>query len=822
MYKKTYKNTYKKTTYKKEFERQLSKDAKYLIIVESPSKCQKIEGFLGSQYHCIASKGHIRTIDGLKSIDTKKNFETEYTIIEEKKSHIESMRKMISQFPKENIILAMDDDREGEGIAWHICQVFGLDIHTTKRILFREITKPALISAVSSPGNLNMPLVYAQQARQILDMIVGYKISPVLWKYLYSNKDNALSAGRCQTPALRLVYDMEMEESKKEMKLIYKTLGTFFSKNIVFELSKEFEKENELLEFLEETKDFEYHLSISEKKSKEKSPPKPFNTSNLLQTASNVLAMSPKETTSLCQQLYQEGHITYIRTDSMKYSGTFITEAKKFINETYTPEYLGEISLIENKDESNPHEAIRITHIEVETIVTENKRMQSLYKLIWRNTVESCMASYRYTSQKAVIGAPMKLEYSTEIEIPVFLGWKKVLEKDTETKEQNKGSGLLFYLETLKKSGKPFSYNKIDATVSVRGSEKHYTEASLIKRLEDLGIGRPSTFSSIVDTIQERGYVKKMDIEGEKRIINEYSLEGKEIQVQKTEKLFGKSKNKLVIQPVGILTIEFLVNHFQSIFSYEYTKDLEVELDEIASAKKSPWYETCRKCKDEIGSLVKNIKVEKPEYKIDENHVLVYEKYGAVIKVVKDKDEKGKKEKPEYRSVKKNIEIDLEKLKRGEYNLEDLLEKGNISLGNYQDTEVFLKNGRYGYYVEWGENKQSISSIKKRVEDIELNDIIKLLEGKGEGEGEGEGEIGGEGEGDGEREQTKDSKINILRELTQNLSIRKGKFGAYIFYKRPDMKKPEFFNIKKFKGSFTFAEKETLVHWINETYKINE
>ena len=812
-----YKKNYKKTTFKKKVvtEKPLSKDAKYLIIVESPSKCQKIEGFLGSQYHCIASKGHIRTIDGITSIDSKNNFDTEFTIIEEKKSHIESMQKTISQFPKENIILALDDDREGEGIAWHICQVFELDIHSTKRILFREITQTALEVAVSNPGNLNMPLVYAQQARQILDMIVGYKVSPLLWKYLYSNKDNALSAGRCQTPALRLVYDMEIEESKKEMKLVYKTLGTFFSKNIVFELSKEFETEKEIIGFLEESKDFEYNLSISGKKSKEKSPPKPFNTSNLLQTASNILSMSPKETTSLCQQLYQEGHITYIRTDSMKYSGTFITEAKKFINETYTPEYLGEVSLIENKDETNPHEAIRITHIEVESITSENKRMQSLYKLIWRNTVESCMAPYKYTSQKAVIGAPMKLEYSVEIEIPIFLGWKKVLEKESETKEQNKGSGLLFYLETLKKSGKPFSYNKIDATVSVRGSEKHYTEASLIKRLEDLGIGRPSTFSSIVDTIQERGYVKKTDIVGEKRDINQYSLEGREIQVQKTEKIFGQSKSKLVIQPVGILTVEFLIKYFSSLFSYEYTKDLEVELDEIASAKKSPWYETCRKCKDEIETLVKNMKVEKPEYRIDENHVLVYGKYGPVIKVVREKEkerEKEKGQKPEYRSVKKNIEIDLEKLKRGEYSLDDLLEKGNKCLGKYENEEMILKNGKYGYYVEWGEKKQSIRTIEKPVEEIELKDIIELFEkDKEREEREGKEERKGKGE-----------KTLILRELTSNLSIRKGKFGAYIHYKKPDMKKPEFFNIKKFKGSFTFAETKTLINWINETYKINE
>jgi DNA topoisomerase-1 len=563
---------YKKKNYKKKIvknvpDRAISKEVKYLIIVESPSKCQKIEGFLGPQYHCIASKGHIRKISSLKSIDTENNFETDYDIIEEKKSHIESMKKIISQFPKENIILAMDDDREGEGIAWHICQVFDLDIISTKRILFREITQEALKNAVSNPTKLNMQLVYAQQARQILDIIVGYKISPILWKYLYSNKENSLSAGRCQTPALRLIYDRRMEESNKTIKLVYKTIGNFFSRNILFELSRDFESEKEIIEFLEKSKNFKYYLSISEKKKNEKSPPKPFNTSNLLQTASNILAMSPKETTALCQQLYQEGHITYIRTDSIKYSKTFISEAKNYISNKYNSEYLGELSLIENKDESNPHEAIRVTHIETDTIKTDNKRLASLYKLIWRNTIESCMAPYKYTLQKAITEAPMNLYYSKEIEVPIFLGWKKVLEKESETNEQNKGSALLFYLETIEKTKKSFSHTEIQSKVSVRNIEKHYTEASLIKKLEDLGIGRPSTFASIIDTIQERGYVKKEDIEGKIQKINEFYLRGLEIEVEKSEKKIGESKNKLVIQQIGILTIEFLVKYFNSLLN---------------------------------------------------------------------------------------------------------------------------------------------------------------------------------------------------------------------------------------------------------------
>lgn len=260
----------KKYNPKKETSWIIPKNAIYLIIVESPSKCKKIMDFLGEKYYCIASKGHIRTIQGLKSIDSKNNFETQYTIIEEKQDHIENMRKIIVQFPKENIILATDDDREGEGIAWHICQTFDLDINSTQRILFREITEKAIKQALLNPTFVNMNLVRAQQARQILDMIVGYKISPILWKYLYCDKDNSLSAGRCQTPALRLIYDKEMEESKKEMKYFYKTTGTFFSKNIIFELNKDFEKENELVEFLEKSKDFKYNLLYFGKKRKGK------------------------------------------------------------------------------------------------------------------------------------------------------------------------------------------------------------------------------------------------------------------------------------------------------------------------------------------------------------------------------------------------------------------------------------------------------------------------------------------------------------------------------------------------------------------------
>jgi DNA topoisomerase-1 len=652
-------------------------------------------------------------------------------------------------------------------------------------------------------------------------MIVGYKISPLLWKFLYSNKENSLSAGRCQTPALRLVYDKEKSDSKKEMKMVYKTTGSFFQENMIFELSKDLETKREMEDFLEKSKVFQHILSISPLVKKDATPPKPFNTSNLLQTVSNHLHISPKETMSLCQQLYQDGYITYMRTDSIKYSASFITEITKYIQEKYDSRHslssfkkshLGNLSNIENKDETNPHEAIRVTHLEYNSIPSENPRLSSLYKLIWRNTVESCMSNYEYNVRKAMITAPDQLQYINNIEIPLFLGWKKVVESQTssKTETQNSGAGMLLFLESVEKSGKPVKYNYIKSNISVRNTEHHYTEASLIKELETYGIGRPSTFASIIDTIQERGYVKRMDIEGKPIHITEYELKEEEITIQNIEKTFGKEKNKLVIQPLGILSCEFLISHFENLFSYDYTKDLEMELDEIACGTREKWYDTCEKCTRTIKEQMKKIDIQKPEFKIDEQHTLVYEKYGPVIRVNNDTEKEGgkEKEKGEYKSVKKDIIIDLEKVKRGEYKLEDLLEIEESSLGKYEEEEVFLKNGKYGWYVQWGSKTQSIKDLEKKtpIESITIEQIIQFIEKKS-------GAISEKSEG-----------INrsILRVFTPNLSLRKGKYGNYIFYKRENMQSPQFFNLKGFKGSPMMCDKTLLVDWINEKYKINE
>ena len=761
--------------------------ATFLIIVESPSKCKKIEGFLGSDYCCIASKGHIRTIDGLKSIDTKNgSFEPTFSIIEEKKSHVEFMREVIGRFSNSNIILASDDDREGEAIAWHICKVFGLCHETTPRIIFHEITETAINHAVQNPMRINMNLVLAQHARQVLDIIVGYKISPFLWKYLYNDKSNSLSAGRCQTPALRLVYDNEMEKKVFENK--YKTMGKFFSKNTQFELNDEFDETDQVLEFLEKSKDFNYTLSVGSPKESKRAPPKPFTTSRLLQTASNVLRISPKETMSLCQQLYQDGYITYMRTESSKYSAVFLEQSKKYILNQYTKtEYVGDLAVLENKDLNNPHEAIRITHISTTSINTDNGRLASMYKLIWKNSIESCMSEAVYNCTTIKITAPLEKWYSSVIEMPVFMGWKIIEEKSDITQLQSSASSQILYFKSIESSFKSFLHNTIESSFVGRNKHQRYNEATLINKLEELGIGRPSTFATIIETIQDRGYVLRKDVDGIKTLCKDFELIGNVLKITEKEKTFGNEKNKLVIQNVGLLTIEFLIQHFENMFSYTYTKSMEDELDKVSDGLE--WSTVCKQCYEEIKGLSKSISnLEKQVYKLDEENDFIFEKYGPVIR---RKKEGGTFE---YIPVNKTININLEILKTGGYSLEELIEIKNPTLGEYEGTTVYLKTGKFGHYVECGEQRESIKSINKPLDQINLNDIIPLFS----------------------KEEKQDK--NILRKINDEMSVRRGKFGNYVFYKTEKMKKPEFFNIKKFPECPITCDSDIFIEWLNKNY----
>jgi DNA topoisomerase-1 len=778
--------------------------AMYLVIVESPSKCMKIEQYLGPLYKCIASKGHIREIDGLKSID-QKTFEPKFNIVSEKKDHVEFMRLCIQQFKPENIYLASDDDREGEAIAWHICDTFKLSIENTPRIIFHEITQPAILESLNHKTRVNMNLVRAQHARQILDIIVGYKISPALWKQVYHSKSNSLSAGRCQTPALRLVYDNEKEKEKSESEYLYKTTGTFLSQNIAFELNYEFKKKEEVIDFLERTKTHKHSITFDAAKESTRTAPQPFNTSKLLQFCNNKLGYSPKTTMQVCQNLYQNGHITYMRTDNTKYSDVFLKQLGQSIEKNYGKEYLGNFDKIENKDSNaNPHEAIRVTDIgKAELSSDSGSKEASLYRLIWRNTMESGMADAKYNVHRTKIRAPnlkpnvaglskneKELHYENVLELPIFLGWQKVVE---DKNDKGKKDTLLYFQSLSDKTKIDVPYQNINSNVVVRKKHTHYTESTLIKQLEDLGIGRPSTFATIVDTIQERGYVKCGDVPGVKMSCDEFILrKGESIETKITEKIFGQEKNKLVIEPLGILCIELLLEQFDSFFDYGYTRGLEEELDKIVNQTDS-WNKVCKTCFDAIDKVLKNTeKKEKIKYRVDDQHEVIFLDNGPVIR--SKNVETGKYD---YKTIKKDVDFDG--LKSGKYGLSDLLAIPSENLGRFKGLDVLLKTGKYGAYVLIGDKTHSIKDIGIALDKIVISDVISFLKLD-------------------EEQDRKPGTSNTIRILTPNLSIRKGQYGPYIFYKTPVMKSPVFFNIKKFNNDPVTCESKILLDWIKNTY----
>ena len=770
--------------------------AMYLVIVESPSKCAKIEQYLGPLYKCIASKGHIREIDGLKSID-QKTFEPKFNIVSEKKDHVEFMRNCIQYFNPENIYLASDDDREGEAIAWHICDTFKLSIENTPRIIFHEITKPAILESLNHKTRVNMNLVHAQHARQILDIIVGYKISPTLWKQVYHSRSNSLSAGRCQTPALRLVYDNEKEKENSESEYLYKTTGTFLSQNIVFELNHEFTKKEEVINFLEQTKTHKHSITFDAAKESSRTAPQPFNTSKLLQFCNNKLGYSPKTTMQICQNLYQNGHITYMRTDNTKYSDVFLKQLGQSIEQNYGKEYLGNFDKIENKDSNaNPHEAIRVTDIEMLELPAEsNPREASLYRLIWRNTMESGMADAKYNIYRTKIRAPdlspkKGLYYENVLEIPVFLGWQKVVE---DKNDKGKKDTLLYFQSLSEKTKSDVPYQNINSNVVVRKKHTHYTESTLIKRLEDLGIGRPSTFATIVDTIQERGYVKCGDIPGVKITCDEFILrKGESIETKSSEKTFGQEKNKLVIEPLGILCIELLLEQFEPFFDYGYTRSLEEDLDKIVNQTDS-WNKVCKTCFKKIDDVLKTIeKKEKTKYQIDDQHEVVFLDNGPVIR-----SKNAETGKYDYKTIKKDIDFDG--VKSGKYELSDLIAIPSENLGKFKGMDVLLKTGKYGPYVSIGDKTQSIKDIGIALDKIVISDIVSFLKLN-------------------EEQERKPGSSNTLRVLTSNMSIRKGQYGPYLFYKTPEMKGPVFFNIKKFNNDPVTCDSKLLMDWIKTTY----
>ena len=757
-----------------------------LVIVESPAKCAKIESYLGAGYKCIASFGHIREIsNGLKSIDFTNNYTVSFKTAKGKSKYISNIRKAISN--AKEVILATDDDREGEAIAWHICKMFNLPLKSTKRIIFHEITKPAIRTAIQNPTVLDINKVNAQQARQVLDLLVGFIISPILWQNISRNSKSSLSAGRCQTPALRLVYDQQQEINNSPGKKVYNTEGIFTKHNLNFVLNHNHNTEKEVEKFLEDNVNFEHKYNVTKPKQVKKNPPKPFTTSLLQQKSSNEFHYSPKMTMMIAQKLYEAGYITYMRTDSIKYSKEFVGKAQEFINKKYGKDYMNKDidNLINNekkkkktKKDNNAqeaHEAIRPTNIERFSVNVTGKitgKEVKLYNLIWKNTIESCMSSAIYNSISATITAPEQNKYRYTSEEVVFMGWKIIEEVESE-------NPIYRSLLTIKNKT-TMNYKEIISNVTLKDLKKNYTEARLVQMLEKKGIGRPSTFSSLIDKIQQRQYVKKMDVKGKLLNCTDFKLVDCEIEEINHERVFGNEKNKLVIQPLGIIVYEFLAEHFDDLFNYNYTKNMEEDLDKISRGEKV-WYSLCDECNNQIKDLSKNIKSNnKKGYVIDEHHTYMIGKYGPVIKYEKDGETK-------FKNVKKDI--DIEKLKNKEYKLEEIIETHGFSgknLGKYKGNDVILKKGKYGLYISYDGKNLSIKHVNKSQNEIVLDDIKDVLNGE------------------------KTANKNIIKVINENMSVRKGKYGPYVFYKTNSMKKPKFIKITKNDSVDSIDE-----NWIN-------
>jgi len=800
-----------------------------LVIVESPAKCEKIESYLGPGYKVIASFGHLRTIANLQDIDVNNHFNTKYSIIQEelKLKQIEKIRYEITK--ADDVIIATDDDREGEAIGWHICELFDLSLTNTKRIIFHEITEPAIQSAISHPTQINMNVVNAQQSRQILDMLVGFTISPILWNCISKTHDTSLSAGRCQTPALRLVYENYLDIKRSTGKLIYNTTAYFTSLNLVFDLNKQYEQQEQVVHFLESCKTWDFIYTVTSPKKNIKKPPEPLTTSSLQQLASNELHLSPKETMKYAQQLYEGGYITYMRTDSKKYSQEFIEITTRFIKDTYGEQYISQVinnlfvgqdktdETVKTDDTVNPikkqkktvaekkgipppqeaHEAIRPVSISIYPQTLENVKPKAikLYELIWLKTLQSCMPSAQYNSISAICTAPLDTEFIYKTEQPIFLGWK-IVEKNLKNREDIDTNAKNYQFIQSLKQHVSINPKKIESKFNLIELKSHYTEARLVQLLEENGIGRPSTFASLVDKIQEKKYVKKKNINGKEIETIDYCLQDNNISELVSKKEFGNEKNKLVIQPLGIIVIELLLEKFDMFFNYEYTREMENALDKISNGQLI-WYELCNNCFNELTNVTSKLQdLIKYNLKLDENHTLIIGKYGPVVKYSDKKDPK----KVSFIPVKKNIDLNNTKL-----TLEDVIDNtilNNDAIGKYKGQDLFIKNGKWGIYAKWGKEtkslKEQFGSLK--IEEIQYIDVIRYLES------------------DTVLDPTKP--VGFVRELNNHLSVRTGKYGDYIFYKKPRMKTPQFLKLNGFDSDYKKCDKMLVLNWIKQKYDV--
>ena len=743
---------------------------KNLVIVESPAKAKTIEKFLGNDYKVLSSYGHIRDLKKKEfSIDVANGYAPAYEIPEDKKKLVKELK---AEAKKADMVwLASDEDREGEAISWHLFEVLELDPAKTKRIVFHEITKTAILKAIENPRDIDVHLVNAQQARRVLDRIVGFELSPVLWRKVKP----ALSAGRVQSVAVRLIVEREREVNGFVSESWYRVTAVFEVPDangekveVKAELSRRFKTKEEAHVFLESCKSANFSISDIVTRPTKKTPAPPFTTSTLQQEAARKLGFSVSQTMVIAQRLYENGQITYMRTDSVNLSDLALGTSRQAIESLMGEKYVKTRQFATKaKGAQEAHEAIRPTYMEKESI-SGSAQEQRLYELIWKRTIASQMADAELEKTTATIAISNSEDTFVAVgEVITFDGFLRVYKESyDEEKEQEDESRLLPPLVV----GQVLDQTEISAVQRFSLCPPRYTEASLVRKLEELGIGRPSTYAPTISTVQQRGYVEKGNKEGVKREFDVLKLKNNKITETVKSEMTGNEKAKLLPTDVGIVVNDFLMEYFPEIMDYNFTASVEKQFDEVAEGEKE-WTILMDKFYQEFHPLVEKTSQTKTEHKVGERILgtdlasgkpvsVKIGRYGPVIQIGSAEDE----EKPRFAQLPKGMTLET-------ITLEEALECFKLPrvLGEFEGKELSVGVGRFGPYVRVD---KAFVSIPKGMDPlaISLEEAVELVVAK--------------------REAAENKTIKTFAE-DPDLQVLNGRYGPYIAYKKKNYKIPE-------------------------------
>jgi DNA topoisomerase-1 len=766
--------------------------AKNLLIVESPAKAKTIEGYLGKDFTVKSSYGHIR--DLVKSddaINIAKNFEQKYEVPADKKQIVSELKKLAKA--ADMVWLASDEDREGEAISWHLFDTLELKDATTKRIVFHEITKPAILRAIETPRKIDYNLVNAQQARRVLDRLVGFELSPVLWKKVKPS----LSAGRVQSVAVRLIVDREREINKFKSEAAFKIVAIFGKGKEAFkaELPERYSKQEDAEKFLQDCIKAEFDVKSLETRPAKRSPAAPFTTSTLQQEASRKLGYSVSRTMQVAQKLYESGYITYMRTDSVNLSDTALNAAAQEIVSAYGNKYHQQrVYKTKNASAQEAHEAIRPTYFNQHTIQGDNGEMR-LYELIWKRAIASQMSEAQFEKTTAKISiSTRKEELVANGEVMKFDGFLKVYLESSDEEDDNLQDGDNAILPPLAK-GQRLDLQEMTATERFSRPPARYTEASLVKKLEELGIGRPSTYAPTISTIQNRGYVVKEERDGKQRAFRVLTLKGSNITKEEKTENTGAERGKLFPTDIGAVVNDFLVQYFQNIVDFNFTASVEKQFDEIAQGM-TEWTDMIRgfytPFHKEVESTIQTADKATGERELGmhpENGKKVsvrIGRYGPFVQVGDTPTDDDKENKPLYASLRNGQSIETITLEEG---LE--LFKLPKKVGMFEDKDMTVAIGRFGPYIK---HNSAFYSLPKDIDPhiVTEGQAIDLI-----------------------IEKRKKDAEKLIKAFDEDPAVKvlNGRFGPYIEFgklnvKIPKGKDPQTLTFEECKELAAIAEKE--------------